>query len=50
MPQRPHHLGGWQPGLRLLSFCPFPGPSVINTELSLLGLLSVLLHQASNTA
>lgn len=49
MPQRPHHLRGRQPGLRLPSLCPFPGPSVINTELGLPGLLSVLLHQASNT-
>lgn len=50
MPQRPHCLRGWQPGLRLPSLCPFPGLSVINTELCLLGLLSVLLHPASNTS
>lgn len=29
---------------------PFPGPSVINAELNLFGLLSMLLHQDSNTA
>ena len=50
MPQRPHHLRGRQPVLRLLSPYPSPGPSVISTELGLLGLLSVLLHQASNPA
>lgn len=50
MPQRPHPLRGRQPCLRLPSLCPLPGPSVINAELDLFGLLSVLLHQDSNTA
>lgn len=50
MPQRPHHLGGRQPGLRLQPLCSFPDPTVSNMELRLLGLLSVLPHQASNTA
>lgn len=50
MPWRPHHLGGRQLSLGLQPLCSFPDPSVIKTELGLLGLLSVLLHQASNAA